>query len=65
MKRSIKKYLNKIVLSDMIRDTFVGNVFNRISQTAKEEETNASVSFLDSFMNLAAQTEQKNEKEMA
>lgn len=49
----------------MIRDTFVGNVFNRISQTAKEEETNASVSFLDSFMNLAAQTEQKPEKEMA
>lgn len=65
LKRGIKKYLNKVVLSDMIRDSFVGSVFNRISQTAKEEETNASASFLDSFMNLAAQTEQKGEAEMA
>lgn len=64
LKRSIKKYLNKIVLSDMIRDTFVGSVFNRISQTGKEEETSASLSFIDSFMNLAKQTEQNNEKEM-
>lgn len=55
LKRSIKKYLNKVVLSDMIRDSFVGNVFNRISQTAKEEETTASASFLDSFLNLASQ----------
>jgi len=34
LKRGIKKYLNKIVLSDMIRDSFVGNVFSK-TQTEK------------------------------
>jgi hypothetical protein len=35
LKRSIKKYLNKIVLSDMIRDSFVGSVFNKIQRESK------------------------------
>jgi hypothetical protein len=38
LKRSIKKYLNKVVLSDMIRDSFVGSVFQQITQSGKKEE---------------------------
>lgn len=55
LKRSIKKYLNRVVLSDMIRDSFVGSVFERISRDEEktEEKYNA---FMDSFMKLAKQS---------
>lgn len=58
LKRSIKKYLNKIVLSDMIRDTFVGTVFQRMSKTEEESSTtgDGSNTLIDSFLKLAGQS---------